>query len=77
MIIDLILDRRDGEPYSAKKFYFDILEYRTIWPQLSDPITYAMDEMEEQDIKKALCNYIDKGGYNPEIKEYINSVNWL
>lgn len=77
MIIDLILDRKDGKHYNARDFYFDVLRYRTVFPELSDPITYAMDEMEEQDVKNALCNYIDICEYNPEIKNYINSVNWL
>ena len=73
MIIDLILDRREGTPYEPKTFYNSCMNYGNI----ADEITRAMDIGTEEDIKVALCAYIDKQEYNPEIKNYINSVNWL
>ena len=79
MIIDCILDRKDREQYSGsntynpRDFYFDVLAYGRI----GDPITRAMDYGTEEDVKKALCNYIDQQGYNPEIKKYIDSRLWL
>lgn len=77
MIIDLILDRKDGVRYNAREFYNDVMEYGEIWPDLANPITRAMDEGEEQDIKNALCDYIKKAGYSLNICNYINNVNWL
>lgn len=77
MVIDCILDRQyddeHGFPYNAHDFYFSVARYKGI----AFPITRAMDYGEEKDVKSALCAYIDEQGYNPEIKDYINSVNWL
>ena len=84
MIIDVILDRKDDNtvwsdgkgcsvPYSAHAFYLAVMDYgETSWD-----ITRALDEGTEADVKQALCDYIIKGGYNPEICDYINSVEWL
>lgn len=75
MVIDLILNRRDGELYGDAyhpcKFYREVTEYGF------DYIARAMDCGEEIDVKKALCRYIDEEGYNPNVKRYINRVNWL
>lgn len=76
MIIDLILDRKDGEPYEARKFYRDIMEYEGIFEMFLN-ILSAMDYGTNEDVRKALCNYIEWGGYNPSIKEYIASQDWL
>lgn len=73
MIIDLILDRKDGESYRADSFYRNVVRYG----EIGDAITRAMDFGTEKDVKKALCSYIDDQDYNPEIKHFINSVNWL
>lgn len=59
--------------YNPRVFYFDVLGYGKI----GDRITRAMDYGEEADVKAALCAYIDEQDYNPAIKDYINSVNWL
>lgn len=77
MIIDIILDRKDGEPYNAKRFYLDIMGYADIWPDLANPITRAMDGGTNEDVRAALCNYIDECGYNPEIKNWINTQDWV
>lgn len=82
MIIDLILDRKDDDtvfteygnkPYTAKRFYRQLVEYG----EIGSDIQRAFDGGTEQDIKRELCRYIDKQEYNPEIKNYINSVTWL
>lgn len=73
MIIDLILDRKDGTPYEPKRFYNSCMNYGG---KFADEITRAMDAGTEEDVKAALCAYID-GEYNPEIKNYIHSVKWL
>lgn len=77
MVIDLILDRKDGEPYDPKHFYNECMEYSAIFDGMFDAITAAMDYGTEKDMKEALCEYIGKNGYNPEIMDYINSVNWI
>ena len=79
MIIDRILDRKDNakdygfDEYSPHDFYFDVLVYGRI----GDNITIAMDYGTEEDVKKALCDYVIDNEYNPDICNYINSVNWL
>ena len=77
MIIDLILDRKDGCGYNAKEFYNEIMEYSTIFDGIGDKITFAMDYGTEKDVQKALCNYIIDNEYNPNICDFINSKNWL
>ena len=77
MIIDLILDRKDGLKYNALDFYMEVFYYGCVWPELANPITRAMDGGEDADVRKALCDYVDAGGYPEHIKDYINSVEWL
>lgn len=73
MIIDLILDRKNGSPYNAREFYNDVMAYE----EGSDyKISRALDGGSEKDVKKALCEYV-MGEYNPKICNYINSVSWL
>jgi hypothetical protein len=31
----------------------------------------------ELDVQDALCDYIDRCGYNPDLKWYIRRMNWL
>lgn len=76
MIIDLILDRKYGSHYTPNNFYYEVLQYENVF-NMDHSITLAMDYNTENEVKKALCNYIDKQGYNPEIKKYIKSVSWL
>lgn len=77
MIIDLILDRRDGEsygvPYSPHDFYYDVFRYG----EIGHGITAAMDYGEEEDVRRELCKYIIANEYNPEICAYVNARNWL
>lgn len=73
MIIDLILDRKDGEEYNARDFYYACLHYG----EVGDDITCALDSGTEKDVKKALCDYVIDNDYNKSIYKYINSVNWL
>ena len=81
MIIDLILDRKDNEQfncfgYDPKEFYNDCMQYDSIFG-VGSKITMAMDYGDEHDVKKALCDYIDDNGYNPDIKNFINAHQWL
>jgi hypothetical protein len=74
MIIDLILDRYDGDAYDPKEFYDMVMEYEE---GTDYPISTALDGGEEEDIRRELCAYIDDGNYNPKIKDFINSVKGL
>lgn len=75
MIVDVILDRRDGSSYSPlmlltytdNRVYGDSFEY----------ILHAFQDLNEDKVKEALKRYIDEQGYNPDIKKYIDSVDWL
>lgn len=75
MIIDLILDRKDGYPYNVRDFYYDVSAYEAEDGHF--PISRALDSGTEEDVKRELCNYILENGYNKKICKYINSVNWL
>jgi hypothetical protein len=77
MIIDLILDRKDGIAYNSRKFYYEIMDYEHIFFSDEYKISKALDYGSETDVKSALCNYITENQYNEDICNYINSVNWL
>lgn len=77
MIIDLILDRKDGYRYNPREFYDEVIKYGETWPDIAFPIASAMDSGIEQDVKNELCRYVIEYGYNSKICEYINSVEWL
>nr|DAK83856.1 MAG TPA: hypothetical protein [Caudoviricetes sp.] len=77
MIIDLILDRKDGKPYDPAEFYRAVTCYRDTWPDIADPITAAMDYGTDADVKRALCDYVRANAYSPKICDYINYVAWL
>lgn len=77
MIIDLILDRKDGSSYQPDRFYRDCMEYSSIFDGIGADICEAMDYGTEDDVRKALCAYITCNDYNPAICDYINSVSWL
>lgn len=74
MIIDEILNRKAGRPYNAKAFYNYCLDY---FDGLGDTITRAMDGGTNGDVQEALCGYILQQDYNPEICDYVRSVNWI
>lgn len=76
MIIDLILDRKNGATYNAEDFYRDIIGYENIF-ELSHDISVALDFGSNEDVQQALCKYIDDHNYNPDLKQYICSVNWI
>lgn len=82
MIIDLILDRKDHEEatgndsYDPYNFYREVMSYESIF-ELDRDISMALDYGTEDDVRKALCKYIDDQQYNPDIKNYVNSKTWL
>ena len=73
MIIDLILDRKDGRRYDPEEFYREVVMYG----EIGFGISSAMDDGEEIDVKTELCYYVAQNGYSLDICDYIKSVNWL
>lgn len=73
MIIDLILDRKDGQPYNARAFY----NYASNDGEVGAAIADALDSGENEDVRRQLCAYIVEQEYNVDICDYINSVDWL
>ena len=71
MVIDYILDRKDGYGYDVKEFYDACMAYEEF------DIARALDSGTEKDVKKALCNYVIDNDYPKSICKYINSENWL
>lgn len=75
MLIDLILDRKDGQEYNAKEFYNAVMDYTDVF-QSYIPVAQALDGGSEADVIAELCNYIQNEGYNEDICKYVSSVNW-
>ena len=59
--------------YNPSKFYRDVMRYGDV----GSDISAAMDYGTEENVKTALCDYITRNEYNPEICNFIRSVNWL
>ena len=72
-IIDIILDRRDGLKYtkSAEK---NIVTLALRNDLIGIYTAFAVGD--ELDVQDALCDYIDRCGFNPELKWYIRSNDW-
>ena len=82
MIIDKILDRRDNEkigiPYNPGKFYREILDHiGGCGSEHAEKIAGAMDYGTEDDVKRALVEYVETNGYAKKVSRYIKSRNWL
>lgn len=76
MIIDIILDRRDDEATykpleDLRRMFIYALHF-----EFCD-LAKALDSGTEADVKRELCRYIEREGYDPLLKEYINSVEWI
>lgn len=76
MLIDVILDRRDGVEYDPRELYSYLQEEGEVFPFYWD---YAriMDEGTEEEMREALCEYVRQHGYRSELCEYIRSMEWL
>lgn len=77
MIIDLILDRKNGKEYAPGDFYTGVMGYLDVFPEIVMPIAEAMDYGEEADVQRELCAYVENGEYSRDICDYIKSVKWL
>lgn len=75
MIIDIILDRRDGAiDYTAATHLKAIYDYATD-AHMSELAT-AVDSGNEDDVKAALMCYISTCGYPLDLLDYIARVRW-
>ena len=73
MVIDKILDRKEGEAYTSRGFYTEMTQYGL----RGRAIAGAMDSGTEQDVKRELCDYLRRGDYPTSLIIYVCSVNWL
>lgn len=81
MIIDYILDRKCNEDngiydFNARDFYNYVSEEESIF-SFTPSIAHLLDTGTNKQVQKRLCEYIDNGEYNPAIKDYVNSKNWI
>ena len=80
MIIDAIMDRyaenRDKGTDSWDEEDYGLLIESAEYYGLDD-VRKALDGRDEGDVKDALCCYVDDNGYNPWIKDYIMSKEWV
>ena len=83
MIIDIILDRREGAiDYTAATHLKAIYDYATFFHM--NNLAAAVDGGTEDDVKAALMDYVISGGCNPDIHHhnfldlclFINRVRW-
>ena len=83
MIIDIILDRREGAiSYDAATHLKAIYDYATFFHM--NNLAAAVDGGTEGDVKAALMDYVISGGCNPDIHHhnfldlclFINRVRW-
>lgn len=75
MIIDVILDRKDGAiSYDASKHLKAIYDYATDAGMTE--LATAVDGGTEDDVKAALMRYITVCGYPSALLDYIASVRW-
>ena len=73
MIIDVILDRRDGAiDYAPETHLRAIYDYATD-SGMSD-IARALDSGNEDDVKAALMSYIATCGYPLDLLDYITNM---
>lgn len=82
MIIDAILDRKDNEQYGdfnydPREFYHYVNQWAADGMKDAIRIAHAMDELEETDVRDALCLYIIHNEYNLQIIDYVMSREWL
>lgn len=78
MIIDLILDRKEGKQYSAYDFYLEVRKYERLGVDTrGEDISFAMDYGDNKDVQRVLCQYIRRNGYPADIESYIISQVWV
>ena len=75
MIIDIILDRKDGAiSYNANKHLKAIYDYATDAGMTE--LATAVDGGTEDDVKAALMRFISESGYPTALLDFISSARW-
>lgn len=78
MIIDSILDRKNGKRYSAHEFYLEVRKYERLGVGTrGEDISIAMDYGDNEDVQRVLCQYVQRNGYLANIEDYIRSQVWV
>lgn len=75
MIIDAILDRRGGVPYNVDSFIQYCSEEIKMF-EMNYKFPTAIIEGDNKFAREELCRYINEQDYNPDIKKYINAMDW-
>lgn len=75
MIIDAILDRKDGLPYNEEETLKYIYDESLMFG--FDYIGQALDYGDNAAVQDALAKYIIDNNYNPDLVEYVKSQIWL
>ena len=73
-IIDIILDRRDGKVYTAS-IVRKIVKMALYNDYIGIYTAFAVGD--NLDVQDALCEYINKSGFNPDLKFYVRRMDWL
>ena len=73
-IVDLILDRRDGKAYTASTAH-KIVKETLRRDYIGIYTAFAIGD--NYDAQDALCEYINKEGFNPDLKFYIRRMDWI
>lgn len=74
MVIDCIMDRKEGIEYDKNDFLEYVINEND--DCLFDDLIFALELNKELETKVALSKYVVDNGYNPDICGYIWSVNW-
>lgn len=72
MIIDAIIEAKEDGDYMGLRYLYDQSVFFGF-----NSLASAIDCGENSDIQRELCKYIDSQEYNPDLKEFINSFDWL
>lgn len=77
MLIDVILDRKDGCNYTPEELKYEAFESSFANDVYKD-VQKAVKSGDEAKVKKELVKYTKNNDYySPKLEEYINSVTWL
>lgn len=77
MLIDNILDRKDGCSYTPEDLKDEVFE-SVFANDVYKGVQKAVKSGDEAKVKKELVKYTKNNDYySPKLEEYINSVTWL
>lgn len=74
MIIDIILDRKESKIFTNDDVECIIDDAQVLG---FDYIINAFKSGDNVKIREALCRYVDLKRFDSDIKDFINTVNWV